>query len=97
MLLSETITIQREGNRYWSLKYLQQEKIKEVNAVIIKTSGKKPIAEIDVLFSFQPFHPCTKKKGSSSKDTSRVGESVTLKIDRLDPRGDQLVLREKDV
>ena len=53
----EVMQIQRERNRYWLLKYLLQEQIREIDGVIVRVDGPKPLAELDLLYALYPFHP----------------------------------------
>lgn len=89
--LDEAFQMQRSRNRYWLLKYLQQEKISTIKAVLIKVDGPRPLAEIDILFSLQPFHPIEKYSDSGAK---YLGKELLLRLDAVDPRKEYLVLRE---
>jgi exoribonuclease-2 len=89
--LDEAFQMQRSRNRYWLLKYLQQEGLKTINAVLIKVDGPRPLAELDILFSLQPFHPIEKYSDTGSK---YLGKELLLRIDAIDPRKEYLVLRE---
>ncbi|MCC6220987.1 MAG: RNB domain-containing ribonuclease [Deltaproteobacteria bacterium] len=92
--LAEVFTIQREANRYWLLKYLQQERISEICGTVVKISGKRPLAELDILHSLQPFTPVGSNRSSRSGAPKCLGELVRLKIQHIDPREDSLVLME---
>ncbi|MFN8391447.1 MAG: RNB domain-containing ribonuclease [Bdellovibrionota bacterium] len=91
--LDEAFQIQRERSRYYLLRYLVQENIRELDALIIKTDGPKPLAELDQLFMMSPFHPASDMKDTESA-RKRRGERIRLRIDSIDPRADSLVLRE---
>lgn len=92
--LDEAVLIQRERNRYWLLKYLEQQGKPELRGLIIKTDGPKPLAELDELFLLVPFHPAGPKDQEQLR--SRRGSTVDLMIERLEPRKDMIVLREKE-
>jgi exoribonuclease-2 len=88
----EASYIQREGNRYWLLQYLKQEKTSHLWGTIVKTQGKKPLAEIDGIFSLLPFKP---QASSSSDDINkRKGERIYMRIVRLEPLRDTIILEE---
>jgi exoribonuclease-2 len=91
--LDEAMLIQRERNRYFLLKYLKQEQISRIEAIVIKTDGPKPLAELDRIFMLSPFHPLSDMR-SPDVARKRRGERILLRIDSLDPRADSLVLRE---
>jgi exoribonuclease-2 len=90
--LDEAFQIQRERNRYFLLKYLVQQGVKELDATIMKTDGPKPLLELDQVFLISPFHV----QGSKEPDVMRKrrGERIRVVIDQIDPRSDTLVLRE---
>ena len=90
--LDEAWQIQRERNRYYLLRYLKQEKFQEIEALIIKTDGPKPLAELELVYLLNPFHVAGEKDQETLK--KRRGTKVRLKIESLDPRADVLVLRE---
>jgi exoribonuclease II len=85
----EATKIQRERNRYWLLKYLQQENIRELNAIVTKIDGPKPLAELDKIFMLNPFH-----KADNRKQKLKLGEKIKLRIEKLNPLHDQLRLVE---
>lgn len=92
--LDEATQIQRERNRYWLLKYLIQEKIKEIEAVIVRTDGPRPLAELDILHSLYPFHPLARKNDVGAVSEKDLGRRVTLRVDSIYPRNQTLVLTE---
>jgi len=92
--LEEAGKVQRGRNRYWLLKYLAQEKIKELDAVVVKVDGPKPLAELDRLHMIYPFHQKQKRQKSEPNFSHEVGNEIRLRVDSLDPRTDTLVLRE---
>jgi len=91
--LDEAMQIQRERNRYFLLKYLIQENIKEIGAMILKTDGPKPLAELDTIFMLAPFHAATDMKALDAA-RKRRGERIRLMVESINPRTDTLILRE---
>ncbi|MBP9837204.1 MAG: RNB domain-containing ribonuclease [Proteobacteria bacterium] len=89
--LDQAMLIQRERNKYYLLKYLKQEKIKEITGTIVKVDGPKPLVEIEILFMLNPFYPAPEKKANLKK---RIGEVIKLRIDSIIPREDVLILKE---
>jgi exoribonuclease-2 len=87
--LEEASLIQRERNRYWLLKYLQQEKIHKIEACIVRIDGPKPLAELDILFALYPFIPLERQ---ISKEA--LGRKVRLKIERINPHDQTLMLKQ---
>lgn len=85
--VAEVFQIQRQRNRFWLLKYLQQEKIKEITGLVIRVDGPKQLAELDMLYAIYAFT-------SANQEKKRLGETVRLKIEKIDPRNDRLVLSE---
>ncbi len=92
--LEEASKIQRGRTRYWLLKYLAQEKIKEISAVVVKIDGPKPLAELEGLFMIYPFHSKQKRQKSEARSRHEIGDAIRLRVDSLNPRSDTLVLRE---
>ena len=91
--LDEAMLVQRERKRYFLLKYLVQEEIRRSKALIIKTDGPKPLAELDRVFLLNPFHAASDMKNLEAA-RKRRGEEIWVAIDSIDPRSDTLVLRE---
>jgi exoribonuclease II len=92
--VDEAVQIQRERNRYWLLKYLLQNNIREIDAVIVRVDGTKPIAEIDVLFGLFPFHPNTEKGQYVPNNRKNLGKKIKLRVEHINPRTQTLTLRE---
>lgn len=92
--LDEAVQIQRERNRYWLLKYLVQNNIREINAVIVRVDGIKPIAELDLLFALFPFHPSTEKGPYLPNNRKNLGKEIKLRVEHINPRTQTLTLRE---
>lgn len=90
--LDEAVEIQRERNRYFLLKYLRQEGLKEIEATILRCDGPKPLAELDRTFSIVPFIPAGDPDPAIVR--RRLGTRTRLRIENLDPRRDILTLRE---
>lgn len=95
--LDEAMQIQRERNRYWLLRYLMQENISELDAVILKTDGHRPLAELGIIRSIYPFTPIEEPPGDKNSWRARIGQTVKLQIENIDPRSDLIVLKEKKV
>ena len=85
--LQEAHYIQRNRNRYLLIKYLVQEKIRELEATIIKLDNPRPLVEVDIIRSFFPFH---RAQGVQHK----IGDVIRLKIESIDPRNEVLLLKE---
>lgn len=90
--LDEASLIQRERNRFWLMKYLEQQGSEILEGIIMKTDGPKPLVELDEIFLLAPFHVA----GPKDPDTLRArrGHRVRLRVEQLVPRKDNLVLRE---
>ena len=78
-----------ERNRYWLIKYFEQEGFQEFKGTIVKVDGPKPVAELELTMTTHPFLAVNKdfKK--------RIGESVTLEIDQMDTQKEKFWLKEK--
>jgi exoribonuclease-2 len=92
--LSEAAEIQRERNRYWLFTYLKRQKCKEIDGIVIRTEGARPLAEIDITFSTLPFYPSGFSHGTQVSCKKRPGDKIRLKIERNDPRTLSLKLVE---
>lgn len=90
--VSEASQLQRERTRYWLLHYLKQENIKELEGLVTRIDGLKPLAEVSVIFSVLPFTPLKPKKNYSDPSSVKLGDVVKLRIERLDPRDDLIRL-----
>lgn len=90
--LTEARLVQRERTRYWLYKYLIQEKIRQLEGTVVRIDGTKPLVELDLFattFIFRS-HRHTPGGGGSLK----VGDRVVVRVERIDPRQDDLVLQE---
>lgn len=85
--VSEVFNIQRTRNRFWLLKYLMQERIKEITGTVVRNEGPKQLVELDIIYTLYPFV-------SANKEKKQLGEVVRLKIEKIDPRNDRLLLSE---
>jgi len=94
LALDEAQGIQREGTRYWTLKYLKQENTKELDAIIVRVDGPKPLAELALVSMMMPFHMAAKKSDRAAGLSNRLGERIKLRVDSIDPRKDIFVLSE---
>ena len=92
--LDEAFEIQRDRNRYWLLKYLIQEKYKEIEGTVMKTDSMRPLAELDKLFVMWPYDPQKSKRIAPYQITTRPGERVKLRIEKIDPKSLTLRLVE---
>ncbi len=92
--LAEAQSIQRERERYFLLKFLVQGGIRELGATVIKTDLARPLAELDTLYILQTFLPPGYKNDRRVKTTKRPGDRVLLKVDKIDPRRDVILLSE---
>ncbi|HQH25754.1 MAG TPA: RNB domain-containing ribonuclease [Oligoflexia bacterium] len=90
----EVFQIQRERNRYWLLKYLLQERIKEINGVIVRVDGLKPMAELDGICALFPFFPAGGRNAANTFTRKDLGRRVRLQIENINPRNQTLILRE---
>ena len=75
--------VQRKWTRYWMLKYLEQEDIKSLNAIVLTQNGRFAHLLLND-FLLETNAPL------SDKNQARPGEMVRVKIDRLNPREDIL-------
>lgn len=85
--VSEVFNIQRQRNRFWLLKYLMQERIKEITGTVVRNEGAKQLVELDIIYTLYPFV-------SANKEKKKLGEVIRLKIEKIDPRNDRLLLSE---
>lgn len=85
---SEATAIQRNRQRFWLLKYFEQEKISQFNGVIVKTTGTKPLAEIEELRVILPFN------SKKDKTDSDLGKKVVLSIENINLRKAFIKLNE---
>jgi exoribonuclease II len=92
--VDEAVQIQRERNRYWLLKYLLQKDIREIDAVIVRVDGVKPLAELDVLYALFPFYPNTDKGQYVPNNRKNLGKKIKLRVEHVNPRTQTLTLRE---
>ncbi|MBL7661353.1 RNB domain-containing ribonuclease [bacterium] len=93
--LDEANSIQRESNRYWLLQYLRQERIREIQATVVRTDGVRPLAELDQICTIIPFEPVDFVRGKPS--SKKLGEVVTLVFEDINPRKDILRTKEKKI
>lgn len=90
--LDEASLIQRDRNRYWLLRYIEQQKLTMLQGTVVKLDGPRPLAEIDnmnCIFSFQ-----TKKDDVDFRKRLALGDKISLKITKLIPQRDKLYLQE---
>jgi len=92
--LGDALAVQRESNRYWLLKYLQQEKVQQIEGTVIKVDTPRPLAELGIIYTLHSFHPYGYKQDRQTKTKKKVGDRVKLKVENIDPRRDVLVLGE---
>lgn len=83
--LDEAQSIQQSRQRYWLLRYFQQEKIQHFDATVVRIDGPKPLAELEVSRTLIPFSPRGKKK---------LGDFVRLKAEKISPRAEVMRLVE---
>gem|GEM_PF-815131 len=78
--------ISREAKRFWLLRYLQKraESNKEIGATVLRTDLKNYLIELEEIYM-----PTMLKVSEKLK----VGEEITVSIDRIDPQSDYLKLR----
>jgi exoribonuclease-2 len=75
--------VQRKWTRYWLLKYLEQEDMQTLNALVLTTNGR--FAHLLIAdYLMETNAPL------SEKNQVRRGEMIKVKIDRLNPREDLL-------
>ena len=91
--LDEAMLVQRERNRYFLLKYLIENGIRELDATILKVEGPRPLAEVEVIFMIAPFVPLGDKRDVQQL-RKRLGSRVRIAIDNIDARRDVFSLRE---
>ena len=88
--LDQAQRAQRTRNRYWMQKFIAQQHLETFRAVIVRADGNRPLAEIEGLQMLHPFSP-NQEKGDCKL---RIGESVQLKVERNNPRKEQLQFQE---
>ena len=95
--LDEALFIQRDRNRYFLLRYLEQEKITELDGMVMRIEGHKPLAELDVIFTVAPFNAGAKGTGQKGNPADRtglhLGDKIRLRIEELNPKKDTLILK----
>ena len=75
--------VQRKWSRYWILKYLEQEDMQTLNALVLTTNGR--FAHLLIAdYLLEANAPI------SERNQVRPGEMVKVKIERLNPREDLL-------
>jgi len=75
--------VQRKWTRYWMLKYLEQEDIQTLDALVLTQNGRYAhLLLCDFLIEANA--------QLSDRNQARPGELVRVKIDRLNPREDIL-------
>jgi exoribonuclease II len=80
---AKILLVQRKWNRYWILKYLEQEDMQTLNALVLTTNGR--FAHLLIAdYLIEANAPLTER------NQVRPGEMVKVKIDRLNPREDLL-------
>lgn len=92
--VDEAQIIQRERQRYWLLKYLQQEQIKEIDATVLKTDGNRPLAELAIINSSFYFTPLELPVTAARNKALKPGDKVKLMIEKIDPRNEVLRLKQ---
>jgi exoribonuclease-2 len=90
--LGEARTIQRDRTRYWLMKYIRQEKIKELEAVVVKVDGPRPLAEVSLFAMMFPF----RNQAHGAKTKRKPGDRITLRVRDVDPLRDILTLVDAD-
>jgi exoribonuclease II len=78
---AKILLVQRKWTRYWILKYLEQEDMQTLNALVLTTNGRFAHLLIPDYF-IEANAPLTER------NQVRPGEMVKVKIDRLNPRED---------
>lgn len=82
--------VQRKWTRYWMLKYLEQEDIQSLDALVLTQNGRfAHLLLCDFLIETNA--------QLSEKNRVRPGEMVRVKIDRLNPREDILRVQLPEV
>lgn len=93
--LDEAFYIQRQRNRYWLLRYLEQRKQSHIEGVIVRVDAQRPLVELSELQTIVPFQPAKAVGDFADRAASRLGEKVRLKISKLNARDDRLFLVEE--
>ena len=89
--LDEASIIQRERNRFWLLRYIEQLKTKTLSGTVVKLDGPRPLVELDgltAIFSFN-LHSNDRKQNNL-----KLGDHIELEITKLQPNKDKLHLKE---
>jgi exoribonuclease II len=86
---SKIAFIQRKWNRYWILKYLEQEDIHTLDALILEQNERYSHLLLPDFLIETNAHP-------PESVTSHPGEMVKVKLDRLNPREDILRVQLPD-
>lgn len=89
-IVDEVNGVQRARNRFWLMKYIEQEKLTEIEGTIVRVDGVRPLVELDVVRHLSSFS----SEKSNLRDPARLGERIRLRIVKNDPQGEQLFLSE---
>lgn len=85
--LARATFISRESKRYWLLRYLEQRcKVdKKIKGTVVRVDMKNPYVELEEVYIQVPFR---------NNKAVKLGDVVTLKISKVDPRHDYVRLEE---
>jgi exoribonuclease-2 len=89
--LDEASYLQRTRHRYWLHRFLMQEGITHLPAVVVRVDGPKPLAELEVIYTLSTFVPMRREGGAHGL---KVGQRVNLKIQEIHPRRELFLLSE---
>ena len=84
--------MQRDRLRYYYLKYLVQERIRDLTAVVVRTGGQKPLCEVEPGNWLFPFNPAGRERSTAGQ--YYLGQPIKLAIASINPRHDVLTLNE---
>jgi len=93
--LDEANYIQRQRNRYWILRYLEQKGEKILSGVIVRVENQRPLLELEELQIIFPFQPGKNVGEHLEKADSRLGERIRVRIQKLSAKDDKMYLLEE--
>jgi exoribonuclease II len=82
----EAKNVERSRNRYWTLKYLKQNKNTELNGIVLEKFENNPSK------GFVFLNLTRQKLGAGFNRKVEIGEEIDLKVIKIDPRRNEVIL-----
>ncbi|HMO17941.1 MAG TPA: RNB domain-containing ribonuclease [Oligoflexia bacterium] len=90
--LDEAVIIQKERNRFWLYKYIQQERLSNFTGTIVRADPPRPLIELDEIYSIHSYVPL-KPLGNVPQPTL-LGQRIKVEVKKIDPSQDIFYLHE---